>query len=438
MNMRFLALAVMAGASTSVQALESLKDFNPAMSVILDGVYYHDSVKGEGLELLEEHDSALHSEGGHAHEEEHGGLDKGFNLRETELTVSGGVDPYFDAWFTAAVSDGEIEIEEAWVRSQNLPAGLQAKAGKFFSSIGYGNEKHLHSWQFADRNLAESSLFGDHNLADTGLQLTWLAPTSSFLQLGLEILQGDELERFGMTVGDAEELAEELAEEFPGFYDPNGDTELSADELGLDDAGGPALTVAFLRFGPDLGTDHALQLGLSLARHDHMQTVHEEDSGEAFVAEGSANLYGLHAVYKRFATGAYGQGSLTLQGEYFAFDSDQKASYHTDQAELGLPLELSQDAAYVEATYGFAPRWSLGLRSAAAGISGEFSEGSETEELRISRQHSAALTFRPSEFSVLRLQANRNSIGLEDRREDFNQIMLQYNISLGAHGAHTF
>ena len=353
MNKRIVALAVAFSASAHTHAIENLKDFNPAVSVILDGVYYHDSEDGEGIELIEEHDSVLHSHGGHEHEEHAHGVENGLNLRETEITFSGAVDPHFDAWFTAAVSDGEIEIEEAWIRTQGLPSGLQLKAGKFLSAIGYENEKHVHGWQFTDQNLALASMFGDHGLADTGLQLTWLAPTSSFLQLGVEVLQGSELERFGMTVEDADELAEEIAEEFdlannPGIiYDPNGDDALDGEELGLEDHGGPALSVGFVRFGPDLGTDQALQLGLAIGRHDYMQTVHEEEGGEIFVAEGSANLYSLHAVYKRFATGAYGQGGLSLQAEYLTFDSDQEATYHTDEAELGLPLELNQDAAYV-------------------------------------------------------------------------------------------
>ena len=437
MQKQLIALAVAAAASAPAHAIENLKDFNPAMSVILDGVYYHDNEKGNGLEIIEEHESVLHA---HAHEEEeheHGGLDKGFNLRETEITFSGGIDPYFDAWFTAAVSDGEIEVEEAWVRTQSLPAGLQIKAGKFLSAIGYENEKHLHSWDFADQNLAQLSLFGDHGLTNTGAQLTWLAESDSFLQFGVEVAQCDELEKFGTSLEDYDEIAEEL-DGIAGRFDPDGDGELTAAELGLEDANGPDLTVGFVRFGPDLGTDHALQLGASIGHHSRMQSLHEEDSGEAFVAEGDGTVYGLHAVYKRFATGAYGQGALSLQAEYFSFSSDQDATYHTDEDEIGLPLEMEQDAAYVQATYGFAPRWSFGVRTAAAGIGAEFTEGTETDKLRISRQHSAALTFRPSEFSMLRLQGNRNEIGLEDRSKGFNQVMLQYNISLGAHGAHTF
>ena len=88
--------------SEKTSAMESVADFNPAMSVIFDGLYYHDNVDGEGPDIIEEHNSALHSHGGHDHE--HGELERGFNLRETELVLSGSVDPYFDAWLTASLS----------------------------------------------------------------------------------------------------------------------------------------------------------------------------------------------------------------------------------------------------------------------------------------------------------------------------------------------
>ena len=92
----------------------------------------------------------------------------------------------------------------------------------------------------------------------------------------------------------------------------------------------------------------------------------------------------------------------------------------------------------MEATYGFAPRWQIGLRTAASGIGGEFSEGDETEEARLSRQHSAAVTWYATEFSKLRLQFNRNDVHGDDGNEEYNQVFLQYNLSLGAHGAHSF
>jgi hypothetical protein len=419
-------------------ALEDLNKFNPAISVIFDGSYYHDSVKGDGPERIEQHSSVLHSDT-HDHDEHgHDDLSSGFNLGETELVMSGSVDPYFDAFLTAALSGDGIELEEAWFQSRNLPAGLQLKGGKFLSGFGYHNEKHAHSWDFADQNIAYQSLLGDHGLSGNGLQLTWLAPTPFFIQLGAELLQGDDLEKFGAMLDD-EALAAEIAEEF----DPNGTGNFTVEELNFDDDSGPYLGVAFARFGPDLGTDHALQLGMSVAHHSATQSFHEEGGGEAFAAQGKADLYGIQAVFKRFATSDYGKGGYSLQGEYLRFDADERATFHTDPAEIGLPIALEQDAAYIQGSYGFAPRWQVALRTAAAGISGTFREGSEYSETGISRQHSLALNWYATEFSRLRLQFNRNDIHAGDHGGvsedgDFNQVFLQYNVSLGAHGAHTF
>jgi hypothetical protein len=431
MNKRLSLLAVLASGtllSATASAERDLRSFNPAMSVILDGLYYHDSVDGEGMEILEEHSSALHS---HGHDEHgHGGVAQGFNLREMELTLSGSVDSYFDAFVTVALADEELGIEEAWVRTRSLPAGLALKAGKFLSAVGYHNEKHVHSWDFADQNLAYLSLFGDHGLRDTGVQLSWLAPTTTFVQVGVELLQGSELERFGSEL-DGEEIVEEWVDE--GFANPPADE----DDLGLPLRKGPRLTTSYVRIAPDMGTRQALQFGVSAARHDSQQAFHEEGA-EAFISEGSAALYGVQAVYKRFATGAYGKGSFNIQAELFEIDSDQTATYHTDPLEIGIPVSLNQRAAYASANWGFAQRWQIGVRSAAAGISGELVEDGAHEEINLSRQHSMALTWLPTEFSRLRLQVNRNDISTEDGRENFNQIMLQYNLSLGAHGAHTF
>ena len=51
------------------------------------------------------------------------------------------------------------------------------------------------------------------------------------------------------------------------------------------------------------------------------------------------------------------------------------------------------------------------------------------------RKNSLMLDFSPSEFSRVRLQLARDSsrAGLPD-----NQLFLQYQMSLGAHGAHSY
>ena len=49
------------------------------------------------------------------------------------------------------------------------------------------------------------------------------------------------------------------------------------------------------------------------------------------------------------------------------------------------------------------------------------------------------LTWRPSEFSSLRLQWSYSDLLTEEQeRESFNTVWLQYLLSLGTHGAHGF
>ena len=417
-------VAALAAAGHAHATLENLRDFNPAVSVIFDGAYYHDNVGGDGGALLDDHASALYSDIG-ADEEE--GLSQGFNLRETELALSGSVDPYFDAGVNASLGTDSIAIEEAWFRSRNLPHGLQLKVGKFLSAIGLHNEKHAHTWEFADQNLAYLDLIGGEGLSDTGMQLTWLAPTDTYLQTGLEILQGDGLERFGMTA-DPASAVETLAAD--GYS-------VTVDELGLKTNDGPNLGVAFVRLAPDLGTNSALQLGLSAAHHRHQQAL-LNDGTDDLISEGAANLYGVQALYKRFATGDYGLGAVALQSEYFYLDSKQKAVWHGNTALTGVPVTVQQQAGYVQASYGFAPRWQVAARYAVAGVGAQLNIDNRHHDVGISRQNSVVVSWAGTEFSRVRLQFSRNDIATTDGHQDFNQVLLQYNLSLGAHGAHTF
>ncbi len=54
-----------------------------------------------------------------------------------------------------------------------------------------------------------------------------------------------------------------------------------------------------------------------------------------------------------------------------------------------------------------------------------------------SRRYSAALTFNPTEFSRLRAQYNAGEVRKGDRHT-FQQVYVQFQMSLGAHGAHKF
>lgn len=432
---------------------------NPQMSLIINGIAYTDDAQGSGNEWIGEAAGIANGHGG-GHGDEHGAVGEGFNLSEAEVVLSATVDDKFDGYANIAFSPESVVMEEIYFTTRALPAGWQLKGGKFFSAFGYTNAKHPHSWDFADQNLAYASLVGDEGLNDTGVQVTFSPATDTWMQFGLEALQGHEQEKFGGTEVDLEELAAEIAEAagdldpltvgdgslMPNDYDTGTRTLPTADNGEFPDIArrGPQVYTGFFKFAPDLGTDHAVQFGLNYALHKSQQEAHEElDANDnleaAFYAHGEATLVGLEAVYKRAATGRYGKGALRVQAEWLKLEKDLNVVYHTDSAQTGAPLTGEQDAFYLQGTWGFAANWSAGLRWDATAMNAEFTEGGVTTALDESSRLSAALTWRPSEYTAWRLQVSDADITDESgANETFTQVFLQFNMSLGAHGAHTF
>lgn len=405
--------------------------FNPQLSVILDGVYYTDNRKGEAPALLEELDGInhVHHHEGHGHSQ----LERGFNLRPTEVVFSASVDPYFDAYLMLTVaSDGGVELEEAYFDTRSLPAGLKLRGGKFLSGIGYLNSQHPHTWDFVDQNLPYRTLLGEHGLIDTGLQLNWLPKTGSlYTLLGVELLQGNDqvFATAGLETPTARLDGNPLA---PG----------SAGELSGKKAG-PRLLTAFAKFSPTLGDNHALQIGLWGARARQHQEVHDhtlEDAASLVHAlEGKSWLWGTDWVYKYDAPGAYGQGDLSLSAEYLRERKNLHIAFHEDGALVGQPRKFTQDGLYLSAVYGFAPRWQVGVRYDVTGLTNKV-EGS-TGVLRNyndSNRWTLSLTHHFSEFSRLRLQASTADLWVDGEQKNVNQFFIQYQHSLGAHGAHKF
>ena len=270
------------------QAAGDASRFNPAISVIPDVVYYNDNRDGSAAELISDADGfARHAAGGgHAHG---AGLERGFNLREVEVAFSGAVDPYFDAWAILAIGDGEIEAEEVYVQTRALAPGLQVRAGKFYSGIGYLNGKHPHQWDFVDAPLPYSHLLGG-TLNEVGLQVTWLPSLPVYVLFGGELLQGAN-EAF------AQQLGPSAAEGFP-------------------EKAGPRLLTGFVKVSPNLGDSHTLQVGGSVARARVHQEFAEGQAGDEPL-DGTGTLVGADVVYQYDSGRQWGVGDITVQGEYF-------------------------------------------------------------------------------------------------------------------------
>jgi hypothetical protein len=192
--MKKLTTAIALAVSANSAIGKTNNSFNPAISLILDGRYAYfqnnpEDYKLPGFQL-----------GGEA------GLgEEGLSVGHSELVFSSNIDDQFYGVLTAALHshDGEteVELEEAYIETLGLGNGLNFKFGRFFSAVGYLNEQHEHTWDFADAPLIYRGLFGNQ-LKDDGVQVSWIAPTDLFVQAGAEAFRDDAYSLFASFGGD--------------------------------------------------------------------------------------------------------------------------------------------------------------------------------------------------------------------------------------------
>ena len=387
-----------------------LNAFNPAISVIVDTIYYGENSE-EGLSHLKEEMSGF----GHVHadgEEHHHGFDEGFNLRHLELQFSAEVDSYFKASAIAAIEEEGAEMETAEIETTSLPWGLKAKAGKFFSDFGYINARHGHEWDFTDQPLIYELTLGAHGLNEKGAQLSWLAPTPFYLLFGAEAFQGENEKMF---------------------------TSVEADELPTHD--GPGLGVGWVKFAPPLSGNHACQFGLFGATGRHQEEHDGNDDGTSdHWLDGRNSFYGCDAVYKYDSPKAYGEDDLTLQAEYMFRRTDLEVKQHDLNAALTGQNKIGeQDGFYAQAIYGFLPRWRGGLRFDQVGLTNsEDAPDGTFSDYGDSWRTSAMIDFSPSEFSRIRFLVSNGDYETSDGTQNVWEGFIQLVVSLGSHGAHKF
>ncbi len=383
--------------------------FNPAIGMILTGTYANLSKDPESWTL------SGFNLGGDGHGVGPG--QRGFSLGESEITFSANVDNLAYGALTLGLDgDNEVEVEEAFVQSTALPYGLTLKGGRFYGALGYQNEQHAHTWSFVDLPLAHQAFLGGQYKQE-GAQLKWVLPTTQYIELGAELGNGGA---------------------FPGS-----------------DRGGNALGAALLsaRTGGDVGDSHSWRLGASWLRtkaherawglaHDH---GHEgEETHEAASFSGNSRMWVLDGVWKWAPNGNAKRTNFTLQGEYFwRQDSGTASVPHDDHAHEDT-YRSRQSGWYVQGVYQFMPQWRVGLRHdrldsgslrLGSGIATHYAEHELASPGYNPKRTSVMLDWSPSEFQRWRLQLNQDQArqGVKD-----TQLYLQYQMSLGAHGAHAF
>lgn len=385
-------------------AQASASAFNPAISLILNGTYANLS-----------RDPANYRLQGFIP----GGADAGpglrsFSLGESELGLAASIDPTFSGHLTASITaDDRISVEEAVFERQGLFEGATLKAGRFLSSIGYLNSQHAHAWDFVDAPLAYQAFFGGQMQTD-GVHLHWLAPTERYLEFGTELGAG---------------------RGFPGS------------ESHRNGIGSSAL---FAHLGDDIGESASWRTGVSVVLNRASERAYADvDAVGAPVNNrfsGNSRTWILDGIYKWSPGGNATRTNFKLQGEYFRRTESGTLTHVTGAGgDSSGDYRATQRGWYLQAIYQFVPQWRVGVRydrldSGSPNI-GLVTAGALTaadfpilQSARPSRA-TVMVDYSLSEFSRLRLQlaADRSNPAATDR-----QLFLQYIMSLGAHGAHTF
>lgn len=407
-----IAVAAMATSGLSAAAGKvSGTEFNPAISLILDGRYSDYDEKN-----LPNYEVPGFMVGGEA-----GLPTKGFSTGHNELGISANVDDRFYAKFTAAIIEAhagaEVELEEAWFETLGLGNGFTLKGGKFFSGLGYLNQQHEHAYDFVDAPLVYQAMLGG-KLIDTGVQARWLAPTDFYLELGVEVLSG---------------------KTFPGGENVDGNQ-------------GNSL---FVKTGGDIGESNSWQLGFS---HYTSEFDVREGGGHAHGGGAAADIELLNGetgisvvdwVYKWAPDGNTAQHNFKLQAEFFQ-RAEKGAGEITEAANsASADYDGKQEGFYVAAVYQFIPKWRAGVRfdkiSSDNKLSNFVNAGITRDEFADEtglgpashdpESVSLMLDYSHSEFSRLRFQIS--DVELQKGQSE-NLYHVQYIMSLGAHGAHRF
>jgi hypothetical protein len=371
--------------------------FNPEISVILQGTAASLKQDPQTYQI-----TGFAPSGG-----EVGPPRRGFSLAESELWLGGSIDPYFRGQLVAALTpEDEVEVEEAFFQTLALGRGFTLKGGRFLSGIGYQNEIHQHAWDFQDAPLTYKAFLGGR-LNDDGVQAKWVAPLDFLLELGAEAGRG---------------------RGFPAT-DPN--------------RNGAGAWSAFAHVGGDFW-----RAGLSYLRVKPSARAFEDAdslggaSTQSFTGESKLWIADFVAKWRDFK----------LQGEYFRRRESGDLTFDDSAGSavfgaLTDTYKSEQSGGYAQAVYRFLPQWRVGYRYDRLDH-GEVSNGIVDNGLGPAAadfpllmtdhnptRNTVMLDWSPTEFSRMRLQIaqDKSRAGVTDE-----QVVLQYILSLGAHGAHKF
>lgn len=146
---------------------------------------------------------------------------RGFTSQGIELTLKGGVDPYWDALATIVhvidpeTNDSFVEVEEAWMSSAAIVDGVRLRAGQFYTVFGRHNEQHAHVWEFVNAPVVNTRFLGGDGMRGLGFDASWLGPEGFPVELTGSVQNADG-ETMASFLGSREEEHDEEEEEGHG------------------------------------------------------------------------------------------------------------------------------------------------------------------------------------------------------------------------------
>ena len=379
---------------------------------------------------------------------------RGFTLQQAELSLSGAVDPYFNAeshivfFIDPLTGETGVELEEAFLTTQSLPYTLQLKGGFYLTELGLINPTHPHAWDWLDQPVINTRIFGPDGMRQAGFRLKGLLPLPWFSELyaGVQNADGETMASFyGGEIAHSHGEDEAEHAHVNGFETGIGGRPIvQRDVKALRDL---AYSTRWVNSW-DLSSVLTTQLGLSGA-------FGPNTTGRS----GYTQIYGTDLLLRwRPANHFRGWPFVAWQSEFLyrhykaaAFTSatngetgDDHDHEHTNGGGETLPAETLKDwGFYTQLLYGFRYGWAGGLRYEYATGSGDSVGGRNRDPFRDNRHRlSPLISWRPTEFSRIRLQYNYDRAdhlefdGLGNRERDAHSLWMGFEVLLGAHPAH--
>jgi len=298
-------------------------------------------------------------------------------MHESEAAFQAIVDPYARADFFFSFGEQGVNLEEGYLTFPAVPGGLLVRAGKMRAAFGKINTLHNHVLPWTDRPLVTRSLMGgEDGINDAGFSVARLIPNPwIFLEATGQVFRGDSSDLF---------------------------TSSKRGDLSY---------VGHLRGYQDITESTNIDIGISYTRgHNGSGIVDNLDLGRF-----RTTLYGTDATVRWRPLRRSIYHSFVGRSEFIW---SRRGQPNGVQSALGY---------YVSGDYQFARRWFAGIR---------YDRSNRADDaLLTDKGQSAVLTYWPSEFSQLRGQYRRTQYANGPTADEF---LMQFQFSIGAHGAHPF